>query len=156
MLSLDSEVRLRIGRRTFEFEPGIYVYSGSAMNSLEPRIKRHVRSFRGEKVNKFWNIDHLLPHIASMEVVWAESDSKVECRMVALLKSKGFEVVPHFGDSDCRSGCGGHLLAAIDNTMAIVVECVSACYESLGLRPEMFIPGKAEKNQSVKERNLQG
>lgn len=142
VLSLDSEVGLRIGRRVFELEPGVYVYSGSALSSLESRLKRHVRSFRGEKVKKFWNIDHLLPHAASMEIVRATSDFKIECQMVAFLKATGFEVVPHFGDSDCRSRCGGHLLVSKENTMATVTKIVRTCYESLGFKPESFIIGK--------------
>ena len=50
--------KIRIGAKLgyLEFKRGIYVYVGSAMNSLESRLNRHLSS----KKKMHWHVDYLL------------------------------------------------------------------------------------------------
>jgi Uri superfamily endonuclease len=95
--------RCTIGRLgTFAFPAGRYVYTGSAVRGLESRIARHLRR---EKTLR-WHIDYLLaaPGVRIVEVVRSR---KAEC--VLNRATPGAVVVPGFGASDCRAGCGAHL-----------------------------------------------
>jgi len=96
-------LRLSIGRLgTFDFPAGRYTYSGSAARNLEARIARHLRQ---EKTLR-WHIDWLLaaPGVA---VTTVRRSQLAEC--VLNRRSGGRVVVPGFGASDCRAGCGSHL-----------------------------------------------
>ena len=86
------------------FEPGCYCYVGSALNGLRGRVARHLRH---EEKKTWWHIDYLLQHADVVEVVWALSSSRVECRMAGALLRHGLQYVPGFGASDCR--CSSHL-----------------------------------------------
>jgi Uri superfamily endonuclease len=102
-IHLSQPVRLQIGRLgEFDFPAGEYVYTGSAKRSFEARIARHMRYDKTLR----WHIDYLL---AAMEarvttVVRTERD---ECEMNQ--SHPGIVLVPGFGASDCRNGCGSHL-----------------------------------------------
>ncbi len=52
----------RLGKR--EFDAGLYVYTGSALNSLPGRVGRHLRKLK----KKHWHIDYLIAD-ASVEIV---------------------------------------------------------------------------------------
>ena len=85
------------------FQPGWYCYIGSALNGLKGRLARHLR--RDKKT--WWHIDYLLKRADVMEVVWALSSDRLECRIAGALRSQGVESIPGFGASDCR--CTSHL-----------------------------------------------
>ena len=85
------------------FEPGCYCYVGSALNGLRGRVARHLRHDK----KKWWHIDYLLKRAAVVEVVWALSSDRLECRIAEALRSQGIESIPSFGASDCR--CSSHL-----------------------------------------------
>ena len=96
-------IRVAIGRLgTFEFAAGRYVYTGSARRAFEARIARHLRK---EKALR-WHIDYLLG-APGVRVVRVIGSTRGEC---ALNRATAGEVmVPGFGASDCRAGCGAHL-----------------------------------------------
>ena len=94
---------ITIGRfGSFEFISGNYIYSGSARRNLLARVNRHLRQ---EKKLR-WHIDYLLsaPAVVIVKVLVSTIS---ECALVAA--GGGSILVPGFGASDCRSGCGSHL-----------------------------------------------
>ena len=103
-IEIGKAVRVRIGRLgEFLFPAGRYVYSGSARRNMEARIARHLRS---EKTLR-WHIDWLLS-TRGVEVTSVRRSAKDECVLNQAVR--GAIVAPGFGASDCRAGCGSHLL----------------------------------------------
>ncbi len=90
----------RLGR--FLFPAGDYRYTGSAKRHFEARIARHLRR---EKALR-WHIDYLLlaPGVSVSTVLRSPAE---ECALNQA--TPGEIVVPGFGASDCRQGCGSHL-----------------------------------------------
>jgi Uri superfamily endonuclease len=92
------------------FPAGIYVYTGSAMGGLEPRLKRHLRS----KKKLRWHIDYPLHarEAKIREIFIYPSSPDEECRRnrrIAALRRAEI-ILPKFGASDCSSGCASHLI----------------------------------------------
>lgn len=87
---------------SFNFEPGYYVYSGSAKRNIEARLARHCRKDKPLR----WHIDYLTSH-PQAEVIETLSFVADECQLNQACA--GTIVVAGFGSSDCRSGCGAHL-----------------------------------------------
>jgi len=87
------------------FKKGYYVYIGSAMNSLKPRIKRHLSN--NKKIH--WHIDYLLKNgnVAIEEVIFNIGEKKIECKIAKIISYKGEEIL-NFGCSDCD--CNSHLI----------------------------------------------
>ncbi len=98
-----------------EFREGMYAYVGSAMNSLEGRIGRHLKK-KGKKMH--WHIDYLLAGrgVSVGEVYFSEGAGKKECEIAQILGQVG-EPVPKFGCSDCK--CRSHLFRIGDAKAAI-------------------------------------
>lgn len=85
-----------------DFGEGIYVYTGSARNSVESRISRHFE----EVEKKFWHIDYFSSRAEVFDYLVLPEVSEYECVMAGILS--GFcESVEDFGCSDC--GCDSHL-----------------------------------------------
>jgi Uri superfamily endonuclease len=102
-IRLSQPVRLQIGRLgEFDFPAGVYVYTGSAKRNFEARIARHMRRDKALR----WHIDYLLNTVEAWvtRVVRTERD---ECTLNQA--TRGVVLVPGFGSSDCRNGCGSHL-----------------------------------------------
>jgi Uri superfamily endonuclease len=96
-------VRVTIGRfGSFAFPAGRYVYTGSARHQIEARIARHLRR---EKTLR-WHIDWLLA-APGVSVSGVHRDAREEC--VVNRATHGAILIPGFGASDCRAGCGSHL-----------------------------------------------
>jgi len=110
VLYMDKRTQIEIGKKgEYIFPKGYYIYTGSAMNNLQGRIKRHRRN----RKKKFWHIDYLLPYCKILKVITYNQTLKkveTECQMnKRLLKKKGAEIlVKGFGSSDCR--CPAHLV----------------------------------------------
>ncbi len=111
---LESTVDIGVGRLgTFSFEPGFYIYFGSALGSggLAGRLERHLKQDR--PVNH-WHIDYLTD-IATVEQVWyCQHENRREHKWAAHLSRKQ-DVripIPRFGASDCR--CPAHLFYSED------------------------------------------
>jgi len=94
------------------FEKGLYAYIGSAMNSLEKRIERHLRDDK----KMHWHIDYLLasPDVSVESAFFKESCRKEECETARKMAGLG-EGVKGFGCSDCR--CESHLFKVEQSTM---------------------------------------
>jgi len=103
IIEIPKEMGIQVGKLgLIEFKPGFYAYVGSAMNGLESRLGRHLRT---EK-KKFWHIDYLLEKAEIFGVIIMESDKKIECEIAQNL-AREFRSVKKFGSSDCN--CSGHL-----------------------------------------------
>ena len=102
IINLENDENLKIGKKLkIEFEKGYYVYIGSAMNSLESRVKRHLS--KSKKLH--WHVDYLLKNAEVVEVIY-NLDKKVECELSKEL-SKENSCIQDFGCSDCE--CNSHL-----------------------------------------------
>lgn len=107
---LGEKSKIKIGKKGEHIFPnGYYIYTGSAQNGLEARVKRHLRKDK----RKFWHIDYLLPYCKIRKVIAYHGKQKgieTECRLNQnLLKSKDAIVaMKGFGSSDCR--CPAHLV----------------------------------------------
>jgi len=115
MISVPSEKSIDVGRLGVRrFEDGHYAYTGSALGkgafSLEGRIHRHLR--REKRMR--WHIDFLLANedVAVVSVLIIPTEEKIECEVNKYLCSvmNARVAIPNFGSSDCRQGCGSHLL----------------------------------------------
>jgi len=87
-----------------KFEKGFYVYVGSALNSLNSRIKRHLSTDK----KKHWHVDYLLDSENSkiIDIIYVEHSKKWECRVAEEHSVLGTGV-RGFGCSDCK--CDSHL-----------------------------------------------
>lgn len=86
------------------FERGYYAYIGSAMNSLEKRIERHLK----REKKKHWHIDYLLAKKQAkiLSVFIKKSKTKEECSFAKKV-AKIAKPIKGFGCSDCK--CEAHL-----------------------------------------------
>lgn len=85
-----------------EFEPGTYVYVGSAMNSVEKRLERHF-SYAD---NLYWHIDYLTAETNPFDYFILPENSEYEEWLAEKLQ-KYCEPIQSFGSSD--SSQGSHL-----------------------------------------------
>lgn len=90
------------------FEKGYYVYVGSALNSLEPRIIRHLKVSRKEHQVIHWHIDYLLKEkeVEIEKVYFIANGQKQECKLAEKVLEYG-DPIKKFGCSDCM--CISHL-----------------------------------------------
>ncbi len=99
----DSDIEIgKLG--TFSFPAGLYVYTGSAMSSLEGRIGRHL----GKEKKLKWHIDYFLEKAISLGFMPIVSSEKKECEINSRFLEEGESVVKGFGSSDCN--CISHLV----------------------------------------------
>jgi Uri superfamily endonuclease len=100
---MDANKRVSIGRLgDVEFNKGFYVYVGSALNGLEQRIQRHLRSNK----KTHWHIDYLLKHATVTDVFYKENNAREEC-IIAKKFEGTLPSILGFGCSDCK--CKSHL-----------------------------------------------
>jgi Uri superfamily endonuclease len=105
IIKLSQKSRIKIGKLwEIDFKKGYYVYIGSALNSIDSRIKRHL----SKEKKLFWHIDYLLnsPNSALEEVILERSPEKWECNVAMEISKKGIHT-NRFGCSDCK--CSSHL-----------------------------------------------
>lgn len=95
------------------FSPGRYIYIGSALNGIEPRVRRHLRTNGGHPGSIHWHIDYLLrvPGIVIEAVYTQATDERMECDVARAISQRG-EPVRGFGCSDCQ--CESHLFRVDD------------------------------------------
>ncbi len=106
------------------FPSGHYLYVGRSKDSLQGRIRRHLR----KQKKTFWHIDYLLSR-ARIENIWIKPGDFDECQIthkIHHLFCHARYPVNKFGASDCR--CPGHLLYlgkdgmntdSLENTLAL-------------------------------------
>ena len=121
--------KLKIGslyKEEYKFKKGWYVYIGSAMNSLLPRIKRHL----SDDKKLHWHIDYLLKSDTSIikEVLFCIVDEKIECELASNIAPFG-EEIPKFGCSDCN--CKSHLIYF--NRKKDALTAVKTTYKTLNI-----------------------
>jgi Uri superfamily endonuclease len=108
-INVEDDITINVGALgETNFQRGSYIYVGSALNSLIPRLDRHLKHSRGEHDVTHWHIDYLLrePLVSIESICMNDNGEKLECVMAALVAGHG-EPVPRFGCSDCR--CISHL-----------------------------------------------
>ena len=102
-LNIDSKIKIgKLGE--MDFKEGYYIYVGSALNSMDSRIRRHL----SKEKKLFWHIDYLLnsPNSTVSEVILERSPEKWECNVAVEVSKKGIST-DRFGCSDCK--CSSHL-----------------------------------------------
>ena len=107
LIRLDRDRTITVGALgTFRFPAGCYVYTGSAMNGIEARVRRHLSNRKRIR----WHVDFLLEHARIIRYAIRESSVREECELNArTLALPGASVpVKGFGSSDCR--CVSHLV----------------------------------------------
>lgn len=103
LMSMPERRRIKVGRLvSMVFKKGYYAYVGSAMNGLDARIIRHLRT---EK-KLYWHIDYLLQNVDIDNLYCSFSNKKQECKFAQEL-CQDLEPAIDFGSSDCN--CKGHL-----------------------------------------------
>ena len=106
---VDIDRTIKIGALgELEFPKGKYIYVGSALNSLYPRLDRHLKHSRGEHEVTHWHIDYLLrePEVSIQFIYMNENGEKLECSIASKVADHG-DPIPKFGCSDCK--CVSHL-----------------------------------------------
>jgi Uri superfamily endonuclease len=106
LINLKTNQLIQIGRKgKINFNKGCYVYVGSAMNSLEGRIRRHLR--KDKKMH--WHVDYLLdnPNSHIVQVFFSDDGVKHECDLATCIAEEGTGI-QGFGCSDCK--CHSHLI----------------------------------------------
>ena len=128
-IHLKNAKKIKVGKLgNINFKKGYYVYVGSAMNSLESRLKRHL----SEDKKLHWHIDYLLKKAEITCIIYNEN-KKVECELSQFLKTKT-DGVKNFGCSDCE--CESHLYYFKNRNDAI--ESVENAYKSIAMNFEYF------------------
>ncbi|MEA3229478.1 MAG: GIY-YIG nuclease family protein [archaeon] len=105
LISIKNDTEIRIGALgNIRFKEGTYAYTGSAQNSLENRVGRHL----SKNKKKFWHIDYLLGSDDSkiIRIYYKNAKKTEECETAKILEMTETPV-KNFGCSDCR--CGSHL-----------------------------------------------
>ena len=103
IIEVKENKKIKIGKLgKIEFKTGFYVYVGSAMNSLESHLKRHLR--KNKKLH--WHIDYLLNHSKIDMIIYNISNKKIECEISQNMKNISGNI-DKFGCSDCD--CTSHL-----------------------------------------------
>lgn len=104
VFDLPDRRRIQVGKLgCFSFEPGLYLYSGSAQRGLSARLTRHARKDKP----LHWHIDYLSSSAVMIGAMIVPGPRERECELAAELRQMYERAVPGFGASDCR--CGGHL-----------------------------------------------
>lgn len=131
IIELDETSEIEIGKKLgkIRFRKGYYVYVGSAMNSLESRIRRHLS--HAKKLH--WHIDYFLKSGEITEIVYNQSARKIECELSQCLASKSVGI-EDFGCSDCT--CESHLYYFESKKEAI--ESVKESYDSIAMNYELM------------------
>ena len=103
-LKLDTFRTIKIGALgSIQFEPGEYIYVGSAMAKLEKRVARHLR----RRKRFHWHIDYLrdaADHVAAFPI---RSLKRLECSLAEDMSRISRNSIAGFGSSDCS--CNSHL-----------------------------------------------
>jgi len=96
-----------------EFSSGKYIYVGSALHSLIPRLERHLKISKGNHSVTHWHIDYFLidKDVSIYSIFIIENKKRIECEIVAKIEKFGKPLL-NFGCSDCK--CKSHLFKVKD------------------------------------------
>ena len=99
-LKLSSARRIKVGKLgEFNFEPGIYLYVGSAMKGFNTRIPRYIKG----PARKHWHIDYLLEYAELLAILLIPSNERIEEAVASKLRAVFSSPVKGFGSSDSSS-----------------------------------------------------
>lgn len=133
LINLKKDSRIKIGNKLsfINFKSGYYIYVGSAMNSLEARLNRHL----SDDKKKHWHIDYLLLNKNSQitDIYYTVSTKKVECEIARNISPNSSEI-DNFGSSDCD--CNSHLFYFEDIKDAITN--IKDTFKKLDLKIEIY------------------
>jgi sugar fermentation stimulation protein A len=103
IVKVDDPFQIQVGALgDIEFKRGYYVYTGSAMNDVESRIRYH----RKNKERLHYHIDYLLHYAKLSNVLVHKSRRRLECRINREIGSfRNALPIKGFGASDCRCSC---------------------------------------------------
>ena len=126
ILRLSEQKEIRIGALgVITFQPGYYIYAGSALGSGGlSRVSRHIRFYRERYRKAKWHIDYLMEEAVLEKTVCAETDMRLECVLAAGI---GGDSVLRFGCSDCD--CASHLFYRKEEPTKEIL----AVFEKMGL-----------------------
>ncbi len=120
VMHLPEPKEIRVGRLgKMSFERGYYIYVGSAMLSLEARLKRH----RSKRKKMHWHVDYLLREAGLIHTCSLETEKRLECAMAQKLWERYYSI-PGFGSSDCS--CRGHLFYSEEDPKEEVEELLGS------------------------------
>lgn len=107
-IELDRKQTIEIGALgEYDFESGIYVYVGSAMNGLNSRIQRH----RSNEKKTHWHIDYFLKNSEVIGDLKIETEKDFECDLNQQIKKLALGTpVKNFGSSDCNCKAHFHVM----------------------------------------------
>jgi Uri superfamily endonuclease len=121
-IGITEKIKISIGKLGLrEFERGIYMYIGSALQSkqitqfkpsrpgpLLNRVQRHTKTPSQKKMH--WHIDYLLadPHVHIIRIGLFPNKNREECEIAAYFNQFATSTHHNFGCSDCS--CHSHLL----------------------------------------------
>ncbi len=130
IINLEKTSKIKIGKKLgyLKFDKGYYVYIGSAMNSLESRLNRHL----SDDKKLHWHIDYLLKKSEITDIIY-NKNKKVECDLSQYMSTKTIGV-EGFGCSDCD--CESHLYYFKNRKEAI--ECIKKAYDSISTDYDFF------------------
>ncbi len=130
LIRLENNCKINVGKiGIIEFKSGFYIYVGSALNSLDARLKRHTR----KEKRIFWHIDYLLKNAKIIDIIYAKTTERIECKIAELLFNN-LKPIPNFGSSDCK--CKSHLFYS-DDLEKIINTAINA-FRKLKLRQYRF------------------
>jgi sugar fermentation stimulation protein A len=112
VLRLGEERGIQTGRLgELSFQPGYYLYVGSAQRALTARLARHARL----RKKLHWHIDYLRQAADSVVALPIRSSRRDECTVAGALSQIFAEGPRGFGSSDCS--CRTHLYFAPANPL---------------------------------------
>jgi Uri superfamily endonuclease len=118
VIKLNNTARISVGKKgKKEFQKGLYVYTGSALNGLEQRIQRHLRKNK----KNHWHIDYLLQQASIVAIYYKIGENRDECNFAQILDKK-LHSVPDFGCTDCN--CYSHLFFGNKKEIFTVINCL--------------------------------
>jgi Uri superfamily endonuclease len=119
VLQVPRKTRITVGRLgSLQFVPGVYVYIGSGLNSLQGRIRRHFN--RAKRIH--WHIDYLTrdPRVKLLSFAVRLTNRKIECAMSRAVQMSALTSVARFGSSDCDCDSHLHRFARFSNASQVL------------------------------------
>ncbi len=142
-MRLRRRLDLKIGKLgKYQFQPGSYIYVGSALNSVMPRLQRH---FARSKPMR-WHIDYLTTAVKPDGAWIIPTDQRVECSLAGAVSAlPGVEAWPRgFGSSDCR--CTAHLFklpnSPEDLRLESILPSTTILFDPKDAGSSRFVPGR--------------
>ena len=111
IINVEKDTKIKIGKKLgiINFKKGCYVYVGSAMNSLESRVKRHL----SDNKKKHWHIDYLRQEADVIAALPIRTADDLEHELAQAVGSVSDWSIKGFGCTDCM--CSSHLFGFTEN-----------------------------------------